>query len=92
MQDIAAAVRTPKTPQTASSAYRLAFADEEFLTSEDLRGVRFQLEYLKPEFRFRERGINSTVVLFPGPHPRSTTRAGASRATRAARSTAGLVR
>jgi uncharacterized protein (TIGR00730 family) len=66
VQDIAAAVRTPKTPQTASSAYRLAFADEEFLTSEDLRGVRFQLEYLKPEFRFRERGINSTVVLFGG--------------------------
>jgi uncharacterized protein (TIGR00730 family) len=66
VQDIAAAVRTPKTPQSASSAYRLAFADEEFLTSEDLRGVRFQLEYLKPEFRLRERGINSTVVLFGG--------------------------
>lgn len=65
-QDIAAAVRAPKTPQTASSTYRLAFADEEFLTSEDLRGVRFQLEYLKPEFRLRELGINSTVVLFGG--------------------------
>lgn len=66
VQDIDAAKRTPKTPQTASAAYRLAFADEEFLTSEDLRGVRFQLEYLKTEMRLRERGVNSTVVLFGG--------------------------
>lgn len=65
-QDIAAAKRAPQTPQTASSAYRLAFADDEFLTSEDTRGVRFQLEYLKPEFSLRERGIRSTVVLFGG--------------------------
>lgn len=66
VQDIDAAKRIPKTPQTASAAYRLAFADEEFLTSEDMRGIRFQLEYLKPEMRLRERGINSTVVLFGG--------------------------
>lgn len=66
VQDIDAAKRTPKTPQTASASYRLAFADEEFLTSEDLRGVRFQLEYLKTEMRLRERGVNSTVVLFGG--------------------------
>jgi uncharacterized protein (TIGR00730 family) len=65
-QDIAAVKRAPQTPQTASSAYRLAFADDEFLTSEDIRGVRFQLEYLKPEFSLRERGIRSTVVLFGG--------------------------
>ena len=65
-QDVAAAKRAPQTPQTASSAYRLAFADDEFLTSDDTRGVRFQLEYLKPEFRLRERGIRSTVVLFGG--------------------------
>jgi uncharacterized protein (TIGR00730 family) len=54
------------TPQTESPAFRLAFADDEFMTSEDTRGIRFQLEYLKPEFRLRERGINSTVVLFGG--------------------------
>ena len=65
-QDVAAAQRAPQTSQTASSAYRLAFADQEFLTSEDTRGVRFQLEYLKPEFALRERGIRSTVVLFGG--------------------------
>lgn len=65
-QDIAAARRAPATPQTASAAFRLAYADDEFLTSDDTRGIRFQLEYLKPEFRLREHGINSTVVLFGG--------------------------
>lgn len=66
VEDIDAAKRAPETAQTRSPAFRLAFADDDFLTSEDLRGVRFQLEYLKPEFRLRERGINSTVVLFGG--------------------------
>jgi len=65
-QDIAAVKRAPQTPQTASAAYRLAYTDEEFITSDDTRGVRFQLEYLKPELRLTERGINSTVVLFGG--------------------------
>ncbi|MGV3650243.1 MAG: LOG family protein [Devosia sp.] len=65
-QDIDATRHVPETPQTLSSAYRLAFSDEEFMTSEDTRGVRFQLEYLKTEFRLRERGIRSTVVLFGG--------------------------
>ncbi|MHA6689910.1 LOG family protein [Devosia sp. A449] len=66
VEDIAASKRAPSTPQTEASAFRLAFADDEFMTSEDTRGIRFQLEYLKPEFRLRERGINSTVVLFGG--------------------------
>ena len=65
-QDIAVSRKAPDTPQTRSAAYRLAFADDEFMTSEDVRGVRFQLEYLKPEMRLREHGINSTVVLFGG--------------------------
>lgn len=65
-QDIAAAKKAPQTPQTENPAYRLAFADDEFLTSEDTRGIRFQLEYLKTEYRLRERGILSTVVLFGG--------------------------
>ncbi|RUT28220.1 LOG family protein [Arsenicitalea aurantiaca] len=65
-EDIDASKRAPQTPQTRSPAYRLAFSDEEFMTSEDTRGIRFQLEYLKPEFRLREMGINSTVVLFGG--------------------------
>jgi len=65
-QDIAALRATPQTAQTAAAAYRLAYTDEEFLTADDTRGIRFQLEYLKPELRLKERGINSTVVLFGG--------------------------
>ncbi|SDG61346.1 hypothetical protein SAMN04487974_104251 [Pelagibacterium luteolum] len=65
-EDMEVVRHSPQTPQTQSSAYRLAFADEEFMMSEELRGVRFQLEYLKVEQRLREAGINSTVVLFGG--------------------------
>jgi uncharacterized protein (TIGR00730 family) len=66
VQDIGTTREMPDTPQTRSATYRLAFADEEFMTSEDTRGIRFQLEYLKVEFLLRERGINSTIVLFGG--------------------------
>jgi uncharacterized protein (TIGR00730 family) len=65
-QDIDAAKRQPRTPQTASATYRLAFSDEEFMLSEEARGIRFQLEYMKTDLRLRDRGINSTVVLFGG--------------------------
>ena len=66
VQDVAATHRIPDTPQTRAPAYRLAFADPEFLTREELRPVRLQLELLKPQMILDERGINSTVVLFGG--------------------------
>jgi uncharacterized protein (TIGR00730 family) len=66
VEDLDAVKRAPATPQTEAAAFRLAYSDEEFMTSEDTRGVRFQLEYLKTEFRLREYGIRSTVVLFGG--------------------------
>jgi uncharacterized protein (TIGR00730 family) len=65
-QDIHATKRVPLTAQSASPAYRLAFSDEDFMTSEEVRGVRFQLEYMKADIRLKEAGINSTVVLFGG--------------------------
>jgi uncharacterized protein (TIGR00730 family) len=46
------------------SAYRLAFADSDFLLREELRPVRMQLELLKPELVQNEQGIESTVVIF----------------------------
>lgn len=64
--DIERAEKVPDTPQTRSPAYRLAFADPDFLTSRDMRGVRLQLELMKPESILSERGIRSTVVLFGG--------------------------
>ena len=37
----------PDTPQTRAPAYRLAFADDDFLCRDELRPVRLQLELLK---------------------------------------------
>jgi uncharacterized protein (TIGR00730 family) len=53
----------PDTPQTRSPSYRLAFNDPDFLTRDELRPVRLQLELLKPEMALAERGIVSTVIL-----------------------------
>ncbi|MCB2128028.1 MAG: TIGR00730 family Rossman fold protein [Rhodobacteraceae bacterium] len=65
-EDMATVRRIPDTPQTRAPAYRLAFADNEFLCREELRPVRLQLELLKPQMILDEAGINSTVVLFGG--------------------------
>lgn len=66
VQDVAATNRIPDTPQTRSPSYRLAFADPEFLTREELRPVRLQLELLKVQMVLEEKGVRSTVVLFGG--------------------------
>ncbi len=60
------AQEVPVTPQTQAPAYRLAYADEDFLCREELRPVRLQLELLKPEMTLGEYGICSTVVMFGG--------------------------
>lgn len=65
-EDIKKAHEVPDTPQTRAPAYRLAFDDKDFLTSEELRPIRLQLELLKPELMLSEAGIESTVVLFGG--------------------------
>lgn len=65
-QDIATAREIPDTPQTRAPAYRLAFADPDFLCRDELRPVRLQLELLKPEMLMSEYGVESTVVLFGG--------------------------
>src|SRR6476620_6691604 len=62
--DAQAASHVPSTPQTESSAYKLAFQDEEFLLREDLRPVRFQLQLLKPELLLNEANIGSTFVFY----------------------------
>ena len=66
VQDVAAVHRIPDTPQTRAPAYRLAFIDDDFMTREELRPVRLQLELLKPQMILDERGIKSTVVMFGG--------------------------
>lgn len=64
--DKSRAEHVQKTPQSASPAYRLAFADEEFLVRDELRPVRLQLELLKPQLMLDEQGIESTIVMFGG--------------------------
>jgi hypothetical protein len=65
-EDRAAAAQIPATPQTRSPAYRLAFADGDFLLREELRPVRLQLELLKPQLALDEAGVETTIVLFGG--------------------------
>lgn len=48
----------------SSKAYRKAYLDPEFLTSDELRPVRLQLELQKPEMTLSEYGVKSTVVCF----------------------------
>ncbi|MET4578499.1 TIGR00730 family Rossman fold protein [Ottowia thiooxydans] len=47
-------------------AYRLAFADPEFLLRRETRGIRFQLELLKTDLGLQAAGIHNTVVVYGG--------------------------
>jgi len=63
-QDASAANLCISSPQTESSAYKLAYLDADFMMSDELRPVRLQLELLKPEIVQQAAGIESTVVVF----------------------------
>lgn len=45
-------------------SYKLAFADTGFLMLDELRHVRLQLEYLKPQLVLEQHQINATIVVF----------------------------
>ena len=47
-----------------ADANRMAFADPEFMFRRETRGIRFQLEMLKPDLGQAEQGIESTVVVY----------------------------
>ncbi|MBS0446546.1 MAG: TIGR00730 family Rossman fold protein [Proteobacteria bacterium] len=63
-QQEAEAAVPPSRYDGPDSAYKLAFADPDFLLREELRPVRMQLELLKPEMVQNEQGIESTIVIF----------------------------
>jgi uncharacterized protein (TIGR00730 family) len=52
------------TPQSQSTAYQLAYADDDFIQTDEMRGVRLLLELSKPEITLREHNIHHTIVLF----------------------------
>jgi len=54
----------PETAQTMSSSYRIAFADHEFLLSDEMRGIRLHLELSKVEKSLDDNGIYSTIAMF----------------------------
>lgn len=62
IDEIDAQALNPKVQQPQS--YRLAFDDPEFMTRKETRGIRFQLELLKPELEQEARGIHQTVVVY----------------------------
>jgi len=56
----------PKTNhlQRQSKSYILPVQDTDFLLRDELRGVRFALEYEKAELTLRDAGIRSTIICF----------------------------
>ena len=50
--------------QMNSRSYRLAVEDSEFLLRDEMRAIRFALEYGKAELALRDWGVHSTVVVF----------------------------
>lgn len=52
--------------QPENETYKLAYADDDFLLRDELRAVRLQLEWLKPDLIMEENDIESTVVIFGG--------------------------
>ncbi|HVY84186.1 MAG TPA: LOG family protein [Caulobacterales bacterium] len=56
--------RPSNAAQLASPSYRLAALDQDFMLSEQLRGVRFLLEYCKADEILKQWGVHSTIVVF----------------------------
>ena len=50
--------------QAASPSYRLAVEDPDFLKGDEMRAMRFGMEYAKAEAALRRWGVRSTVVAF----------------------------
>ncbi len=54
----------PSSEPSSSSAYQRADTDSDFLQRDELRAVRLQLEWCKPELIQQDEGIESTIVVF----------------------------
>ncbi len=63
------AAEDPQAPRRlqailASPSYRPADDDADFLTRDDVRGIRLQLDYLKPQLLLEQSAIHHAVVVF----------------------------
>jgi uncharacterized protein (TIGR00730 family) len=52
--------------QQKSASYLLPVEDTEFLLRDEMRSIRFALEYAKAELLLRDWGIRSTIIVFGG--------------------------
>lgn len=48
----------------SNASFEVAEEDKDFLSSDDARGVRLQLDYLKAEVKMNQEGIKHTIVVF----------------------------
>ena len=55
---------TDNAKQKNAASYRLAVEDTGFLLRDEMRDIRFALEYAKAELGLRDWGIRSTVIVF----------------------------
>jgi len=61
----------------ASAGYRQADRDLAFLDQDETRGVRLQIDYLKPELLLQAHGVERSIVVFGStrlPEPKAATR------------------
>ena len=72
--------------QAKSLSYLLPVEDMQFLLRDEMRAIRFALEYAKAELSLRDWGIRSTIIVFGGARVPSPEQAAL--AAEAARSTA----
>jgi hypothetical protein len=73
---------TAPTAQCNSKSYKLPVEDLDFLLRDEMRAVRFELEYSKAELMLRDWGVRSTVIVFgsariPSPEQAKALRAAA---------------
>src|SRR5580765_4450103 len=55
-----------KQNPSTSRSYLLAVEDTQFLLRDEMRAIRFALEYEKAELALRDWGIRSTIIVFGG--------------------------
>ena len=53
-------------PRKKSTSYLLPVEDTQFLLRDEMRSIRFALEYAKAELLLRDWGIRSTIIVFGG--------------------------
>jgi uncharacterized protein (TIGR00730 family) len=79
------------TARRRSPSYKLPVEDVDFLLRDEMRDIRFALEYAKAELLLRDWGIRSTVIVFGSartPSPEQAATAMAAARTDAERATA----